>query len=248
MGKLFELLAVDDEVRKRAASTVKELAGLFTTGKGRFSGALRTFQRLREDEEVPELPDEGVLRATSVWEELETLRQDFGAYIDAGIAKEVTNTGTMATVQIGEATFDLPATALLSLEGKLDDLYKLYEQMPVLDPAERWHFDENQGCYVSETRTAQRSAKLPVPLVLYEHTPEHPAQVELIHKDVPTYLVETTMFSGAVTVAERAQILARIRELHKLVTQARQRANDVELVEHPVANAIFDYINEPLHK
>jgi hypothetical protein len=129
------------------------------------------------------------------------------------------------------------------LESRLEDLKKVYEAIPTLDPSERWEFDETRGCFASDLRIAYRTAKVPKAFVASEATKEHPAQVQVFNEDVPTHRRETQVYSGSLTIAEKRSRIERIKVLIRLVKKSRQRANDIEVNDLDIADKIFEYIN-----
>jgi hypothetical protein len=65
--------------------------------------------------------------------------------------------------------------------------------------------------------------------VKYDAAKEHPAQTELYNADVEVGTIEEQEWSGLLTPAEKAAILARIEELTRAVRSARSRANDEQV-------------------
>jgi len=243
MGKLHELLAVEPDLKSEAQRVTSQTVGLFTDGVGRFTGQIKRYTPVQEDGE--KFPDETLELATSVSAELERAAAPLAAWIDAAAQKEVTNQQTKATVMVDgkELLADLPAPALLNLEAKLAEIREIYAKIPTLDPAERWRWDDGQGRFVTEPRTAERTKKTPRNHVLAEATKEHPAQVQVYTEDIRVGTWETTKFSGALTIAEKNKRLGRVDILLRAVKQARQRANDIAVVDVHVGETLFKYIN-----
>lgn len=239
MGKQYELLAVEPDLRQKATATIKKLAELFKSNS--FQGSLIHWEPLEEGE--LEVPDETIELVTTVGEELKSLERIFGGYIDASLSKELTNSVAKATVTIDGEDVELSATALLNLEGKLEDLGKIYAAIPTLDPTEVWVYSKEQDAYVSDKKYQYRTKKMPRAHVLYEATEHHPAQVEQYMEDVPSHRRETVIISGAIPLSVKRDRLRKIDDLLIAVKKARQRANDVEAVEIHLAESIFDYIN-----
>jgi hypothetical protein len=177
---------------------------------------------------------------------LKAVKDAFGDYVDVTVQKEVTNTTAFANVTLGDATFltGLSATALLNLESRLSELEDVYKAIPTLDTTERWKFDKDAGCYVSDVRSSHRMKKVPKVLTLAPATVEHPAQAQVYSEDIPAYLVEKVMYSGMITPSHKQECLDRIAKLAAATKQARQRANDTEIKPVKVADKIFAYINE----
>lgn len=242
MGKLHELLAVETNLRQEANAAVKAVVDLFKAGTG-LLGQIRVFRPLEEN--LEELPAEGQPLSATVDGVLEELQNYFSRYVDATVEKEVANTGTNATVVVNGIEFlnDLPATALLNLESRLEELERAFNAIPTLDPSEQWEYDADKGYHVSAVRTQFRTKKSPKAFVQYAATKEHPAQVTVFNEDINTYRIESTLFSGSLTPAEKRERLDRLTTLQRAVKKARIRANDTESTPVKIADAIFDYIN-----
>lgn len=243
MSKLYEILAVEGDLRKKAGDLLKSTVALLGQ-PGKFTGQVISAHVILEGE--PELFPESTDVAFTVDGELETIADTFGGYLDVTVQKELANTTAFADVVLdGETIFErMSATALLNLEARLSELETVYQAIPTLDVTERWHFNTDQGCFVSEVRSGYRMKKMPKPLVLAEATKEHPAQVQVYNDEIPAYKVEKVMFSGMLTPAEKQARLDRLAKLATAVKQARQRANDTEINLITVADTIFTYINK----
>lgn len=243
MGKLHELLAVEPGLRAQAQRAANKAKSIFTDGRERLIGRIRTYQPT--DEEGERFEDEIEMLVTTVSAELAEFGTAFSAWIDAAVQKEVTNQGTGAAVMIDDNAIieNLPATALLNLESKLVEIRQIYAAVPVNDAAQQWDWDDDLGCYTSRPRVTYRTKKVPKSHVLYEATPEHPAQVEMFTEDVRVGTWTTAFHSGAFTPQERRERLARIDTLLRAIKAARQRANNVDVTSIHVAEVIFKYID-----
>lgn len=243
MAKLYELLAVEPDLGKKGDECLKWVRSVFGT-PSLLTGQVISYHPIVED--AQELPDERTELGTNVDALLLELQNVFGNFMNVSVQKELTNPYTHAVVELDGSTFfaDFPATALLNLEKKLEDLRKVYEAIPVLDPTERWGFSESQNCYVSDVREAYRTKKTMRSFVAYEATKEHPAQVETYTEDIPTHKRETIVSSGMITQKEKSERLARLDALYQAVKQARQRSNDIDAQTVNVADKIFAYINK----
>jgi len=242
MSKLYEILAVEGDLRKKTAEMLKGITALFGQ-PGKFTGLTIGSHVLLEGE--PEIFPENTDMAFTVKQQLSAIQDAFGGFVDVTLMKELTNTEAFGDVVLGEINFltGLSATALLNLESRLDELLEVYKAIPVLDATERWHYDEGQGCYVSDVRSSYRMKKVPKPLILAPATVEHPAQVQVFQDEIPAYKVEKVIYSGMLTLADKQARLDRLSKLATAVKKARQRANDVEIKVTKVASKIFDYIN-----
>jgi len=137
---------------------------------------------------------------------------------------------------------NMPATALLNLEAKLIEVRQTFNQIPTNDPTESWARDTDLGCFVSKPRTTYKTKKILRNHVKAEATKEHPAQVEVYTEDVRIGTWTTVIQSGMLTPAEKQDRLKRIDALARAVKQARQRANDIDVVDVHLGEKLFAYI------
>jgi len=243
MGKLHELLAVEGDLKAEAQRTASRSKSLFADGQGKLVGQTRHYSPLEEGGET--WADEITEMATTVEDELGLFGSAFAAWVDAAMQKERTNQDASADVELdGQILFaSMPATALLNLESKLAEIRHVYAAIPTNDPTESWQWDEQKGCFVSRPRTTYKTKKMMRSHVAHEATPEHPAQVQTYTEDVRIGAWETIIHSGMLTPTDKRLRLERIDELLRAVKQARQRANNIDVVSVHVGQTIFDYIN-----
>lgn len=241
MPKLYELLAVEGDLRSKAEDKVKEVKSLFSS-EDPFLGIVRHYNKLLESE--PDLPNESKQLPHTVDEVLQALNQAVGDYINVTIGKEVSNADATAEVEINGKIVTLTATALLNLESRLDEIKKVYAAIPTLSLAEKWTYDDQKGCYVSEKKEQLRTVKTSKTIVLYEATKEHPAQVQLVNVDLPAYKIESMLFNGMIPETKKRLWLQRIDALKNNIKQARQRANSVDAITTDVADEIFLHITK----
>jgi hypothetical protein len=242
MGKLHELLAAEPDVKAAAQRALSQVMGRFKSGQSKFVGHIKTYRPL--DEEGDTFPDEEQVIATSVHNELDEIRREYGKWIDLAVEKEVTNTTTDANLDFGKEAFALPATALLNLEGKLTKLREVYAAIPTNDPSRRWGWNENTGQYETPPTVNYRTEKVPEALMGSEATEDHPAQIQWFTKDVRVGEWEQTLFSQMIPPATKRAMLRRLDQLIVLVKKARQRANTAETMPVKIADKLFDYIQQ----
>lgn len=240
MSELHQILAVEGDLKNRAQEALAEARGLFATDA--LVGHTRRYRPLEENGEP--LPAEDKELAVKVSDILESIRTDYGGWIDVAVQKEVTNQTTAADVLVDNKVMfaGMPAPALLNLEGKLLELRNIYAAIPTTDPSERWTWDEGRGVWVSEPHITFRSNKVPKSFVAYEATKEHPAQVSVYNEDIRVGEWTTIKMSGMISPVEKTNLLDRIDKVIKGVKQARQKANNAEVVDVNVAASLFAYI------
>lgn len=136
----------------------------------------------------------------------------------------------------------VPVTYLLFLEKQLTDIHTFVQQIPVLDPAENWSWDENSDCYATEPSISNRTKKVPRSHILYEATDKHPAQVEMYHEDVKVGEWKTIKFSSALAAQEKNEMIHRVRKLQEAVKFAREEGNSLEVDNIKIGNKVFDFV------
>lgn len=249
MGKLHELLAVESDLKGAAEKIVAETINTFTKKEHHFVERFKSYQAKDEDGETfaPEKQE----MVTTVPKKLEHTQEVVVKYLDAVAQKEATNTAAQALLEVdGVALIDtpLPATMLLALEGKLKQLREVYNSIPTLDPSETWHWDLSTQTYEAEPKQTYKTKKVMKNHVKAPATDKHPAQVEVYNEDVRVGTWTEKKWSGMVTPAEKAELLARVDKLMQAVKKARQRANDAETKNVSIGDALFNYINKPLKR
>jgi len=242
MGKLHELLAVEPDLKSEAQRLANKVKALFTEGKGRLVGQIRTYQTM--DESGEDFADEITELATSVDSELAGWQRAFSDWLDAAMQKEITNQVTGADIVVDGVTLfeNMPATALLNLEAKLVEIRQVFSQMPTNDPSEKWLWDADLGCFITRPRYTYKTKKILRNHVKAEATKEHPAQVEVYTEDARVGTWTTLIHSGMLTPVEKQNRLKRVDALIRAVKQARQRANAIDVVDVHLGKKLFAYI------
>ena len=239
MGKLHELLAVEPDLKQVSKKTVSDAIKVFGMAQ-KFIGMAKTYHPLEEDGQ--HFPEEVQPMVTTVDHVLEQVRKDLGAWIKADVEKETTNSLAYDMIDIGGESFNLPATAWLNLEDKLDILIVAVADIPTNDRAIEWFWDEDNGSYRSRPSTTFRTEKVSEAIVGYQATPDHPAQLEWVNKDVRVGEWTKVLYSGMISVSQKRELLEKTRSLRARVKQARIRANQAEVQVVDVASAIFSEI------
>jgi hypothetical protein len=153
--------------------------------------------------------------------------------------KEWSNCVATASIVIGDFTLiaDVPVGYLLYLEKQLTDLRTFIGSFPTLDISEDWVHDDNSGWYKTAPVATHRTKKVQRPLVLYQATPEHPAQTQLITEDVIAGYWSTIKYSGALPTPMKANLAHRVETLLRAVKEAREAANSREEVVPPALSS-----------
>lgn len=250
MPKIHELIPVEADRSAAATAMIEEATTTFTKKADHFSGIIKKvtmFDEARQGEnttDYKELVETVDGKLEHVWDILRPA-------IDVQLTKENSNTSPLARadVIVNGVTIlsDVPATALLALEKRLNVLRQLYTTIPTLNPALPWEPDTN-AAHVGVMRTkypqeSLKTEKVMKVLTLAPATDKHPAQVEKYSMDENVAKVSTEYTSGLVSPATKAAWLKRITQLSTAVKEARQRANMADVIPLELAEDIRAFIH-----
>lgn len=261
MAKLHELLAAE---RTRTSSWNQMYADTldkFKKADHYFNGRTRRLH-LFEDTEVKEgkdankaiedaeREDKPVITTVSetLTDALEVFRKAEDLLFQRNKAKQ-SATGTV--MWQGEPYLpDLPMDQLLGLESRLKKMKELWLAMPTQDATRAWKPKAGAavGIYAAEPEETTKTDKRVIPIVLHAVTKEHPANVQMISKDVTIGRFTTTRSTGAVTALQKFEALKRLDEVLVEISSARQRANLTEAPEVRLADKLVTLLLEPLLK
>jgi hypothetical protein len=251
MAKLHELLAVDSNLKGQAQKTRTELQATMEKKKHLFQEKLVTF--ISNEEGKPATTREQSDIQTTVRKEVAWLKPILEKSIDASYVIDIANTTAKADIVLEDGTIlvkDVPATALLQLEKRVKEVQEFVKSLPTLDPAKGFKPDTTRevGIYIARQVDKVSTQKIQEPLVLAPATKEHPAQVQLISKDVPVGTIQEQEWSSMLTPAMKADLLERGEELYRAVTKARSRANeqDIDVKSNKIGGKLLEYIFHPL--
>jgi hypothetical protein len=244
MGKLHEVLAVENEVKGTADSILAETRTTFSKKPDHFLGQNRHYNPVNDDGE--KFNDENKEMVTTVRDKLDHTEDYVGRLLDIIYQKEEANTRAKADLVVNGIVLhkEVPATVLLSFETKLRGLREVYREIPTLEPGEQWKPDNDRAnTFISTVQSTYRTQKVLKAIVLYPHTDKHPAQVEknMVDERVGTWL--TTRWSGQMRPIDKSQLLERLDVLIAAVKKARCRANEVEAGNATIAKKLFQFIN-----
>ncbi len=181
--KLCQVIGLTASAKAAAKKTTEEAYHAFAKSD-LFSGLNRTFHVTMEGE--PPRPTENKNPQQSVKNLLAAVRRDLTGLFDVLATQDAGNCKAKADIVVDDKVLvkDVPVTTLLWLDKQVTDLTTVVSKLPLRDGAETWTPSAEVAGYVGETRKNNVTVKRPEVLVKYQHTPEHPAQTELIHKDV----------------------------------------------------------------
>jgi hypothetical protein len=248
MPKLHHILAIENSTKTQVNDQLTLIYKAFQK-PDLFVGHAKVFTPKDSNVEsstYEALPPENKEVQQHVGHSMKVIREQQTRLFDLTLARDATNMLAKADVVVDGKVIlkDAPVTYLLWLGHQLDDLHTEIKKIPTLDPAEKWHFEKDQNLHATKPSEQIRTKKLQMPLVLHPATKEHPAQVKEITQDVITGTWKTIRYSSAMPVDDKDTMLARIEKLQAAVKQARETANDIEIVKDlpSAGKAFFDYV------
>lgn len=242
MPKLNQVIAIEKGVKSRTSSALTALYHAVQNA-ALFAGIARTFHRQSENDDA--LPPERKNVQIRIGDMLKTFEKALSDELDVQAHREMANQKATASIVVDGTVIaeNLPAGMILGLEKRLVDVQTFVTNIPVLDSAESWTWDNNSGLYVTEAVQTRSTKKVQRPLVLYPATDKHPAQTQVISEDVTTGFWHTVKQSGAIPKPEKDALLERVEKLLIAVKEAREKANDIDAGARPALGApIFNYL------
>lgn len=241
MAILHEILAVESGAKSTAQSVLTK-AHHDAARSAQLTGLSRKYEPLAEDGQV--LPAESTQVQIKVPELIARVQAALTKMFDVVATKDATNATARGDVIVDGATLlaDVPVTTLLFLEKQLTDLHTFITKLPVLDPSEQWHWDDQRGVYATDPSKSLRMAKVMKTHLLYAATKEHPAQTQSYTEDVPVGTWTAIKFSGALPASRVQELAERVATLMEAVKKARTVANTVPTVDRQIGAAVLGYL------
>ena len=241
--KLNQIIAIGNGEKSRAKKVITKIYQKLDK-EILFSGITKTYEPI--DEEGEQLPKEEKFVQMTVDDSIKEVKQVLTDMFNVVATQDIANCIAKADVEVDGKVIlsDVPVTHLLFLEKQLEDIHTFVNTLPVLDPSEKWSFNEQANCFLSEEKRTIRTKRTPEVIVKYEATDKHPAQTELIYIDKSAGYWHTIKFSGATSKQKKDLLLEKILKLQKAVKFAREEANNTEIDKSNFGNLILDYIFE----
>ena len=206
------------------------------------SGIARTYRKINDAD--PDLPGESTRVQIRASKALLSLRDLMTRLFDVTAAVDWTNCVARADVVVdGQVLINqAPTTYLLFLEKQIGEIRQFVTDLPTLDPAETWRWDDNADAWAAGPTATTRTKKVMRNHVLSPATDKHPAQVTPYQEDEIVGYWDTTKFSGAIPAARKAELLDRITVLADAVKFAREQGNMTEVEDPKPASAVFAWL------
>jgi hypothetical protein len=241
MTKLSQIIAIEKGVKAQTDRTETDLYHELQKSQ-LFAGLSKSYRP--KDEEGDQLPPESTKVQIKSTDVLKQLTAALTRRIDVTATKDAANTSARADVTVDDEVIAaaVPVTTLMSFEKEIEKLAAFIGKIPELDPATDWTYDSNRGVFVSVPVEALRTKKVPKNHVLYPHTEQHPAQVQMFTEDIPVGTWTTTKFSGAMKADDITAIKARLEKLRAAVKFAREEANTIDVVDVHYGAGILNFL------
>lgn len=236
-----QIIAIEKGVKNRSKSSLTELYKAVQKPT-LFAGKVKRFEKT--DDDSPDIPDDNVKVQMIAADVIDKAALFLTEFFDVTATKDWGNCKARADIVVdGKAILeDVPVTYLLFLEKELSDLHTFVGAIPTLDTSYDWSKDANSKLHKSAPVKTQRTAKVETPIVLYDATDKHPAQTQLITKDVVVGYWNTVEMSGALPIPDKEEFLKRIEKLQVAVKSAREKGNSTEVDKIEAGAKILGYI------
>jgi len=241
MMKQNQVIAI---VKGRKTKTKNGVTSIYHTlqKKDLFAGVDRKYRPIA-DEGIDKPAEKKHVQA-KVQDCLSNLVKTYSNTMDMVATLDKGNCIAAADIKVGENVIvkNVPATHLIYLEKQLNDILTIVKAIPVLDPSESWAWNETTACYSSEPRDTSSTTKVLKPIILYEATKEHPAQVEKFTTDEIVGNWTTISLSGAIKMSVKEELVEKVLELQDAVKIARANANNIEVEVQKTGTALMKYL------
>lgn len=255
---LHEILAVEQEKKAGAERARSQSIETFRSKQSHFTGIRRTFTPFAVDEERGEQAGERLEAQTNLVKTvMEELQHTFGVLahaVDVGFQLDEANTRAKADIVVDDRVLatDVPATFLLQMERRLGEVRALLKEVPTFDPVRRWepdHSADKAHVLRSEVVTTIRKQRTRQYNVMVEATKEHPAQVDILEVDKPVGEIKSYEWTGMLSPAKKAALLAQLERLLTGVKRARSRANLTPIEpDRKVGEVLLNFLLEPIQE
>lgn len=241
LTKLNQIIAIEKDVKVQAIGVLNS-AYQAVQKPNLFEGLAKTYEPLSED--GYKLPSESQRVQQYVPDLISKVQATMERLFDLTVTKDAANQNATADIVVNGVTLvaGVPVTTLLWLEKQLINLHTFVLKLPVTDVSSVWTWDAQNSVWRSDTVKTMRQRKVTEWLVVVPATQQHPAQTKEVSKDIPEGEWSTTRLSGAVSPAQRDQLLTNLDALRQAVKQAREAANSITVTDVTMGNALLNFL------
>lgn len=239
--KINQLLAIEKGTKAASSRALTDLHKKSQV-QGLYDGRERTYRSTTEDgEKFPSESQKIQLKGRNVIKEVQTALSEL---FDITYTKDKANLKATADIIVEGTTLakDVPVTYLLFLEKQLVDLHTFVSKLPTLDPSETWDWDAGTSSYRTRPTEAAKTKKTIKPVIMYEATEKHPAQVKEVTEDVVCGYWSSIRYSAAFEADRKEELLNRLNKLQNAVKFAREEANGTDAKREAISGSLFNYV------
>lgn len=253
--KLNTLLALREKYETTFKNALIDLIRKFDKDQGLFSGTRKTYEAIQG---YADEPTKRAFRkvASTVKEQLDWFKQYNQEYLKQLFTIERTNGIGIAKAELvvdGKPWGEFTSTELLRLKGFLENnmLKQMYDKIPTRSETALWTITKDdiykdRMVFESPMDKGFSKTTLKESYILTDPHPDAKRAPQVAEKSTQVNIGEYTSqdFTGAASMRERAEMIARLDILHKAVVEALEKANDVEVVPSVLGDKLFDFIHE----
>ena len=255
--KQHQLLAVEQDINSKTNGIIKETLILLNRGAA-FDEHHKSYTPFEEgDKDIPEKDEK--LMVTTVDERIAYTSKSIVNQINILASKEKTNQIAKANIVIKDdegkvvetIAEDVPVSALLQLEKKMQEYRKIYEAMPTFNTEKHWIKGTNTlgvECYIIKDNEKKIRTRTETTTTMVDQNPikgsdKYPLIPEKVQITKPVGEYETVVKTGKISPKQKADTINRLDKVIKAIKFARTEANSVEVVEMNFGKTLVDYIN-----
>jgi len=247
---LHELLAVEQGLAETSNRITKDTLKNLAERGALFVGMTKDHTVNDEEKQYLKQATEVKEVQSTVDEQIDYMSNELAQYYDVVFQKEAANQTAKADIVVGETTLckDVPSIVLLGMEKKLNSLLAVYNAIPTLDTAKSWEpavgYAKANVWKATYPEERQHTVTAKAWKEVSPATKEHQAQLKEVETTEVIGKYTINNFSGAITSLEKAERIQRLTALIRAVKEARQRANNTEVVTSTgFGKALFDFVN-----
>lgn len=246
MAKLHQALAPPDEKKKQVANGLADMLRVFSKAGDYFSGSVKVTTAHDEARAKEMNGTEHKAMATTVPAKLKHTAGMITSLIDLQATIDKANQSAVADLIVDDQVLltGVTSVTLLAIEREFKKFLEIVKQAPTNTIGIEWAPAPELGDHVWKSKydqVAKKQEQTIVGIILAPATDKHPAQIDKLPRQVPVADYTTTLFSGALTSAEKADICERLQKIIDAAKEAVTRANDVDAVAQHLGDKLFKF-------